>query len=62
MRRDTHESALAREQVMLDRLCAAVKTFYENPKNKQAYEAWKQNKEANYESDNNYGRYDPGKP
>lgn len=46
MRRETHESAQVKEQIMLDRLCAAVKEFYENPKNVEAYQAWKHKKEA----------------
>lgn len=45
--------ALAREQVTLDRLCAAAKAFYENPDNVKAYEAWK--KEAN--KNENYGNH-----
>lgn len=36
----------AREQIMLTRLLDAAKTFYQNPKNVQAYEAWKKQKEA----------------
>lgn len=47
---------------MLDRLCAAVKEFYDNPINRQAYEAWKHNKEATNESNNNNGRPDRRKP
>ncbi len=47
---------------MLDRLCAAVTAFYENPKNVQVYEAWKKNKEATKNEDHcNYGS-DSGKP
>lgn len=34
------------EQKMLAHLCAEVKSFYADPKNQQAYEAWK-NKEEN---------------
>lgn len=62
MRREIHDTALAREQVMLDLLCAEVKRFYESPLNRQAYEAWKKKQEANYATDNNYGRLDRGKP
>ena len=62
MRQVLADSALAREQVMLDRLCAAVTAFYENPQNVQAYEAWKKNKEATKNEDHrNYGP-DSGKP
>lgn len=46
MRQELAETALAREAFMLDRLCAAVKAFYEDPNNVKAYEAWKKNKEA----------------
>ena len=56
MRQELAETALARENLMLDRLCTAVKAFYENPQNMQAYLAWKKNKEAtNNENHNNYG-------
>lgn len=47
---------------MLDLLCAEVKRFYENPLNRQAYEAWKKKQEANYATNNNNGRFDTGKP
>lgn len=47
---------------MLDRLCAAVKAFYENPQNAQAYEAWKKNKEANQNENHNHNGPDSGKP
>lgn len=37
----------------LDQLLAAANTFYKNPVNRQAYEDWKKNKEAQqYENDN----------
>lgn len=62
MCREIHDTALAREQIMLDLLCAEVKRFYENPLNRQAYEAWKKKQEANYATNNNNGRFDPGKP
>ena len=39
---ELQETAQAREQVMLDRLCEAVKAFYEDPKNKKAYLAYKE--------------------
>lgn len=47
---------------MLDRLCTAVKVFYDNPLNQKAYEAWKNNKEATHATNNSNGRYDPRKP
>ena len=50
MRQELADTALAREAFMLDRLCAAVKAFYEDPNNVKAYEAWKKNKEAQYEN------------
>ena len=46
MRPTLADTALARENLMLDRLSAAVNAFYENPQNMQAYLAWKKNKEA----------------
>ena len=49
------ETALAREDLMLDCLCTAVKEFYSNNENIQAYEAWKKNKEDNHENNNNNG-------
>ncbi len=56
MRQELHETALARETLMLDQLCAAAKAFYEKPENMQAYLAWKKNKEANQnENHDNYG-------
>lgn len=42
---ELQETAQAREQVMLDSLCEAVKVFYENPKNKAAYQAYKATQE-----------------
>ena len=61
MRQELAETALAREAFMLDRLCAAVKAFYEDPNNVKAYEAWKKNKEATKNENNrNYGT-DSGK-
>lgn len=44
---------------MLDCLCAAVKTFYENPLNQQAYEAWKKNKEALNNENHYHNGLDP---
>lgn len=35
----------AAETVMLERLLDKVKAFYKNPKNIQAFTAWKENKE-----------------
>lgn len=35
----------AKERVMLERLLDNAKAFYQNPKNQQAFEAWKKNKE-----------------
>lgn len=35
----------AKERVMLERLTDTAKAFYKNPKNLQAFEAWKKNKE-----------------
>lgn len=56
MRQELHETALARETLMLDQLCAAAKAFYEKPENMQVYLAWKKNKEANQnENHDNYG-------
>jgi len=37
----------AREHVMLLRLLEAGKTFYQDPKNRQAFEAWLKKEEAN---------------
>ena len=45
MRQELAEITLAREKQMLDRLCAAVKEFYSNDKNMQAYLAWKNKEE-----------------
>lgn len=39
---ELQETAQARERVMLDRLCEAVKAFYEDPNNKEAYLAYKE--------------------
>ena len=61
MRREIHETALAREQIMLDRLSAVLKEFYDNPLNKEAFAAWKQNKEAKNETNHYHGRLDTGK-
>jgi hypothetical protein len=44
MRPTLADTALARENLMLDRLSAAVNAFYEDPQNMQAYLAWRQNK------------------
>lgn len=49
------EINLARENLMLDRLCAEVKAFYEKPENVKAFKAWKKNKEDNHENNNNNG-------
>ena len=35
----------AKERVMLERLFDTARAFYKNPKNLQAFEAWKKNKE-----------------
>lgn len=40
------DASYAREQTMLTRLLAAAKSFYQNPQNVQAFEAWKKQKEA----------------
>lgn len=45
MQHNLDETASTRQSIMLDRLCAAVRAFYENPKNIQAYEAWLSSKE-----------------
>lgn len=44
---------------MLDRLCLALKDFYSNPKNKEAYEAWKKEKSNEYNYHHHHGRHDP---
>lgn len=62
MRQEFAETALAREQLMLDRLCAAAKAFYEKPENMQAYLAWKKNKEANQNENYNHNGSDSGQP
>lgn len=46
---------------MLDRLCLALKEFYDNPNNKRAYEAWKK-EISNNESDHSNRGLDAGKP
>lgn len=61
MRQELAETALARENLMLDRLCAAVNAFYENPQNVQAYLAWKKNKEAQQNENHNHDGPYPGK-
>lgn len=35
----------AKERVMLERVLCSVKAFYDDPKNVQAFAAWKNNKE-----------------
>ena len=40
------DTSYAREQIMLTRLLTAAKSFYQNPINVQAFEAWKKQKEA----------------
>ena len=35
----------SKERVMLDRLLGGVKSFFNNPANLQAFEAWRNNKE-----------------
>lgn len=40
------EAVKAKERIMLTSLLEAANTFYENPVNQQAYEAWKNKKEA----------------
>lgn len=35
----------AKERVMLERILDNAKSFYRNPKNLQAFEVWKKNKE-----------------
>lgn len=60
MHQELAETALARENLMLDRLCAAVNAFYENPQNMQAYLAWKKNKEANHNENHTHNGPDRG--
>ena len=36
---------VAKERVMMERLLDKAKDFYKDPKNLQAYQAWKKNKE-----------------
>jgi hypothetical protein len=62
MRPTLAETALARENLMLDRLSAAVNAFYENPQNMQAYLAWKKNKEAKQNENHRNNGTDSGKP
>lgn len=57
MRQGLNETALARENLMLDRLCVAVNAFYKNPNNMQAYLAWKKNKET--DKNENYDHNGP---
>lgn len=56
MRRIVAESALARENLMLDCLCTAVKHFYENPNNRKAYEAWKSKQEV-FKNEHNHDNH-----
>lgn len=60
MRQELAETALARENLMLDRLCATVNAFYENPQNMQAYLAWKKNKEAKQNENHTHNGPDRG--
>lgn len=53
MRQELAETALARENLMLDCLRTAVKEFYSKNENVQAYEAWKKNKEATKNGNHN---------
>ena len=62
MRPTLADTALARENLMLDRLSAAVNAFYENPQNMQAYLAWKKNKEAKQNENHRNNGTDSGKP
>lgn len=62
MRQELHETALARESLMLDQLCVAAKAFYEKTENMQAYLAWKKNKEANQNENYNHNGPDSGQP
>jgi hypothetical protein len=62
MRPTLADTALARENLMLDRLSAAVNAFYENPQNMQAYLAWKKNKEAKQNENHRNNGADSGKP
>lgn len=48
--------ASPKEQIMLERLCAEVKSFYQNPKNIEAFEAWQ--KERTNNADHRYLRAD----
>ena len=40
------------DRIMLNRLLAMAKNFYKDPKNVEAFEAWRKNKEVNNEYDN----------
>ena len=44
----------AKERVMLERLLANAKAFFQNPENRKAFEAWKQNKEEQTYGTTNY--------
>ena len=44
----------AKERVMLERLLDNAKAFYRNPKNLQAFETWKNNKEEQTYGTTNY--------
>lgn len=44
----------AEERVMLERLLANAKAFFQNPENLKAFEAWKQNKEEHTYGTTNY--------
>lgn len=52
MCRDFTKTALAKERVLIGRLCTAVNAFYEKPENMEAYVKWKKDKET--ENDENY--------
>lgn len=51
MKQDNHAFAVqevtAGERIMLNRLCAEVRSFYADPKNKSAYENWKKERLSN---------------
>lgn len=49
--------AKAIEETTLERLSVALKTFYENPRNVEAYKKWKKEKETNH-ANHNHGRDD----
>lgn len=44
----------AKERVMLERLLANAKAFFQNPENRKAFEAWNQNKEEQTYDTTNY--------